>query len=312
MIRACLQVLDGAGVADGRGNFSACRGPIAQSPLILKRDAGVVFAAEEDGNRGDVEPDQGGDAGSERSVNERIVGKPGNVPAEEQGDNEPEHGGHRCSGHYPFPAVRVRGAEMVDNAQDAYTSDKGDRPAHGEPEDEHVAAEFVVGVLDHPELNLVAEDDEERGAAHGDEATGNEKDGQDPLIPEIPGLAVEFIGAQEAFHERQHDAHGGDGADEDGRDEDLDGPLMLVLQIRLGEVHGVVGEDFVQGRTNLAAKGVAAGSYGNDGGKNEECGENAQDGRICGCLGCPQNVMIERLDHCFPEVDEESQHTSEE
>jgi hypothetical protein len=312
MIKARKRGLDGACIARWRNNFSACGGPIARPTLIFKSDAGVVLAAKKDGNRGDVKPDQGGDAGAERSVNKGIVGKPGDVPTESQRDNEPEHGGQGGSRYNPLPAVRVGGSEVVDDTQDAHTGDQGNCPAHGGPENQHVGAELMVGVVDHPKFNLMAEDDEECGAAHGDQATGDEKNGQYALMPESPGLAIQLVGPQEALHQRQHDAHCGNGADDDGGDEHLNRPLMLVLQVRLGEVHGVGGQDFVQHRTQLAAKGGASGRYGYDRSEDEERGEDAQDCRICSRLARPQNVMSKRLDHGFPKVGEESQHTSEE
>ena len=98
------------------------------------------------------------------------------------------------------------GAEVVDGGEDGHAGEQGDGPSDHAPEDEDDVAEFVVGVVDHPGLDLMAEDDDQGGQRERNQSDGHEEEGAKDAARICPIFAREAIGAAEAFHEREHHA----------------------------------------------------------------------------------------------------------
>ncbi len=73
----------------------------------------------------------------------------------------------------------------------------------------------MIGVQHHPVLDRVTEGDQQGGEGHRHDADGNEAQGHDAGVPESPRAARETIGAAEALHERESDAHGAKQGDDD-------------------------------------------------------------------------------------------------
>src|SRR3981081_2968600 len=90
--------------------------------------AGVKFSVElcpaEDAEGDDVEPEEQRDAGAEGAIDLRVVGKAGDVPAEDQRGNEPHGGGDDGAGKDPLPGLLHGRSHVVDETDDANAAGK--------------------------------------------------------------------------------------------------------------------------------------------------------------------------------------------
>ncbi len=161
-------------------------------------DLRVEFSSDEDADGDHVEPHQGGHGRPEGAVDDRVVSEAGDVESVEQGDEEPGCGTEQGSGHDAPPVLRLRRAEVVDHSEYGHAREHGDDPSHQAPDKEDVQPKVVVRVLDHPSLDLVAEDDDKGSEEHRHQGDGNEAEGNDALAPEVPRAARQTIGAAEA------------------------------------------------------------------------------------------------------------------
>ena len=78
----------------------------------------VELCAEEDAEGDDVEPEEQSDAGTERSVDQGVVGEAGDVPAEDEGGEEPHDGGGDGSGKSALPGLPDGRSHVIDECDD--------------------------------------------------------------------------------------------------------------------------------------------------------------------------------------------------
>lgn len=95
----------------------------------------VELGSEEDAKGDDVEPEEQSDASTERSVDLRVVGEAGNVPAEDEGGNEPHECRGDCSGKNCSPGLPEGRAHVIDESDDANVSGQRDGPADQDRKD---------------------------------------------------------------------------------------------------------------------------------------------------------------------------------
>src|ERR1700757_4909214 len=95
--------------------------------------AGVKFGVElgpaEDAEGDDVEPEEESDAGADRAVDLGIVGKAGDVPAEDEGCGEPHGGGDNSARNDALPGLFQGRSQGVDESDDDDTGSERDGPA---------------------------------------------------------------------------------------------------------------------------------------------------------------------------------------
>jgi len=83
----------------------------------------------EETERDDVEPEEERDPGTERAVDLGVVGETGDIPAEDDGREEPHGGGEEGPGEGPFPGLLHRGTHVIDESCDADAARESDDPA---------------------------------------------------------------------------------------------------------------------------------------------------------------------------------------
>ena len=136
-------------------------------------DGAIELGAGEDTEGGEIEPDEGSDSCAEGAVEHGVVGDAGDVEAEGQSGGKPEKCGSDGAGCDALPGLLVTCAEVVEGGEDGDAGDESDGPANDAPEDQHDETQLVVGVEDHPVLDLVAEDDHDGGEGERKQGEGD-------------------------------------------------------------------------------------------------------------------------------------------
>src|ERR1700759_428263 len=175
-------------------------------------DLRVVLGAQKDGERGDIEPYQCRDGGSERAVDDAVVSETGYVPTKDQGSEEPDDSRHDGAGQDVAPVLAARRAEAIDDGKHDGGAEDGDGPARHTPQKEDIGLEAVGGDVDDPLLEEMAEGDQHSGERHGHQTAGNEHERSDAFAGFVP-FGADTIedgrreGAAEALHEGGHEAY---------------------------------------------------------------------------------------------------------
>ena len=164
----------------------------------------VEFSSDENVEGGEIKPDESGDSSAEGAVEHGVVGDAGDVEAEGESGGEPEKCGSDGAGGDALPGLLVAGAEVIEGGEDGDAGEESDGPANDAPENEHDETQFVVGVEDHPVLDLVAKDDHDGGEGERNERHRDEEHSAKAELPKAPGVAREVICPSEAFHEGEH------------------------------------------------------------------------------------------------------------
>src|SRR5580698_5219432 len=137
------------------------------------RKVGVVLVVElgpaDDAEGDDVEPEEESNGCPEGPVDSGIVGKTGDVPAEDECGDEPHDGGDEGSWkHFP-PGLPQRSAHVVDKGDEADAAGKCDCPANDQRDNEYGSTDRSHDVQADPGRNEVAKDDERACDGKGDE-----------------------------------------------------------------------------------------------------------------------------------------------
>ena len=160
----------------------------------------VELGAEEDAKGDDVEPEEQSNAGTERSVYLGVVGEAGDVPAEDEGGNEPHEGRSDGSGKNSSPGLPERSAHVIDESDDADISGQRDGPASDDRNEVDGRADGGCEVQRKPGGEEIPEDDQEAGNAKGDERERYEGVRTEAAAPEGPAVGREVVGATDALH----------------------------------------------------------------------------------------------------------------
>ena len=96
----------------------------------------IQLRAQQCAERGDVEPDQGCDAGAKRAIEHGVVGNARDIPSEGQRGREPEQRGGQRARPHPGPVLLAAGAKVIEGAQDTDACDEGDGPSRHAPREE--------------------------------------------------------------------------------------------------------------------------------------------------------------------------------
>ncbi len=122
-------------------------------------------------------------------------------------------------------------------------------------------AQFVAGIVDHPQFNLVAEGDHQRSQRQRNQHDGYQQEGASAASPEAPALGRKAVGAAKALHEREHDAEAGKKAEGGGGENDLAGVELVIEDGGLDEVKGVSGQELLKDAARLAHKRGAPSTW---------------------------------------------------
>jgi hypothetical protein len=66
--------------------------------------------------------------------------------------------------------------------------------------------QFMIGVLDHPKLDGLAEDQHRGGDGKRKQHNRHQQQGAQAQLPAVPSFFGKLVGAAKAFHQGQHDA----------------------------------------------------------------------------------------------------------
>ena len=120
-------------------------------------------------------------------------------------------------------------------------------------------AQLVVGIVDHPALDLMAEDDHQRGQREGNQRDWHKQQGPQPAAPKAPIMEREPVGAAKALHQRQHYAQAGKDAQAGGGEDHLPGVDMAAENVGLQQVQRVCGQQLLEGGAHRAHQRIALG-----------------------------------------------------
>ena len=188
---------------------------------------GVELGSAEDTERDDIEPEEQGDAGAERAVDLGVVGKAGDVPAEDEGGGEPHDGGDDGAGHNAPPGLFHGGSEVVDESDDDNAGGESDGPPDEQSDGVERSASGGNEVQRYPRGEELAEDHEVSREEEGQERERDEEESAAAALPEAPAVGGEIVGAANAFHKSGEDAGGSNEADDKGTDEGVGGPGVM-------------------------------------------------------------------------------------
>ena len=187
-------------------------------PETAASELGVELRAAEDAERDDVEPEEQGDACAERAVDLGVVGKAGDVPAEDEGARNHMTVATTAPGRVALPGLLHGRAHVVDERDEADAAGERDDPADDEGEDvdegraEGATCRASQTMMKWPKTTrmlattkgMQRERDEEEGAAAASARRSSSR--------------REVVGAAKAFHEGGDDAGGTGEADDEGDD----------------------------------------------------------------------------------------------
>jgi hypothetical protein len=156
-------------------------------------------------------------------------------------------------------------------------------------------------VLDDPQLDLVAEDDDQRSQAQGEQGDGDEDNGPGAAAPEGPVFRRQMIGAAETFHEREHDAEAGKQAKACCRKDKRAGAEVMGEDRRLHQVECVRREKLFENGACFAHEGGSRFNLRYQSGDHEQCGEEHEHSGVGDCLGRIDNVVGQSLQQGFSE-----------
>jgi hypothetical protein len=176
------------------------------------------------------------------------------------------------------------------------------------PEDEHHGAQLVFGVIDHPRLDLVTEDDHEGGQRQRNQGDGHKEHGPKPAPPKAPILGREPVGAAKALHQRQHHAQTGKDAEAGGGQDHLAGVDATGKDVRLKQVHGVGGQKLAESGADFAHKCVSLRYLGQQRGDHQESGKHHEHAGIGHSLGRVDHVVGNGLPYSIPELGKKPDH----
>ena len=93
----------------------------------------VQLGTEEDAERSHVKPDERGNAGAERAVDDGVVGSPRQIPSKQKCLGKPDQGACDCTGSNPDPVFAAIGAKVIDGAQNHHRCQHGQHPSRQSP-----------------------------------------------------------------------------------------------------------------------------------------------------------------------------------
>ncbi len=164
----------------------------------------------------------------------------------------------------------------------------------------------MAGLQDHPFFNAVAQGDKRCGEEHGDEHAGDERDGNEPLAPEVPRVAGETVSTAQAFHQGEHEAHGGEERNGAGDDDQMNGSSASGTEVGLDEEHGIRRKNLADGVAQFAEEASAFGCQGEERGDGKQRGKEAENAGIGRGFGVLKSTVTKGVPGGLLEVIAES------
>src|SRR6266550_2977055 len=217
---------------------------------------GVELCPAEDAERDDIEPEEQGDAGAERAVDLRVVGKTRDIPAKDERGGKPHGGGDDGAGNDALPGLLHGRSHVVDQGDDADAAGERDDPADEQSDGVEGSASRGDEVQREPAGKELAEHDEGGGKKKRQQRDRNKEEGAETALPEGPAVEGKFVGAADAFHQGGEDAGGSDETDDEGGDEGVRGPWAVgcVDEVAFEERADVGRKDAVEEQRELEAE----------------------------------------------------------
>ena len=145
-------------------------------------------------------------------------------------------------------------AEVVERSKHGEDGDKADRPADQAPKDDDDVAQVVTGIVDHPVLDLMAEDDDQRSQPRGTSTMKYQHEAADAAAPEGPAFGRKPIGAAKSLHEGKHDAEAGKQAQPGGGENNRAGMEMVREDGGLHQIEGIGGHKLLEDDARFAGE----------------------------------------------------------
>jgi len=130
-------------------------------------ELGIELGSAKNTERDDVEPEEQRDAGAERSIDLGVVGEARDVPAEDDGREEPHGCGDESAGESALPGLLHRRSHVIDQGSDANAARERDAPADEKRENIDRSAGGGGNVHSEPGRDEVTEDHENAGQSKG-------------------------------------------------------------------------------------------------------------------------------------------------
>ena len=164
-------------------------------------------------------------------------------------------------------------------------------------------AHVVAGVVDHPQLDLVAEDDQQRCYRQRNHGDGQKQQCAQAPAPESPGLGWQQVGAAKTLHEREHDAEARKDAEAAGGEHQLPGINAAREDVGLNQVKRVYGKKLVEDGAQLAQHGAAFLHLRHQRGDYQQSGKDHEHAGIRRGLGGVDHVVGQGLEDRFADFD---------